>query len=176
MVWNYQNDEFSLKKLSYCVIYYNFRHISVPYIDEWSSTPAHSRCHVPACDTLACGLRGVMRPWFGFCFRRYIYILFACLYRMLPHLSFFLHFFPTYLLAYWSFRLRIDSLRFQAGCFKKATKPGFSFSFLFRVVVHFFWLVNACFCCVRFSLFPYQVKRLAWGNVSEITYFVSSGT
>jgi len=23
---------------------------------------------------------------------------------------------------------------------------------------------------------PYQAKRLAWGNVSEITYFVSSGT
>ena len=44
------------------------------------------------------------------------------------------------------------------------------------VVVHFFWLVNGCFYCVRFSFFPYQAKRLAWGNVSEMTYFVSSGT
>ena len=29
------------------------------------------------------------------------------------------------------------------------------------------------------SVFPYQAKRLAWGNVfnvSEVTYFVSSGT
>jgi len=25
-------------------------------------------------------------------------------------------------------------------------------------------------------LFPYQAKRLAWGNVSERTYFVLSGT
>jgi len=25
----------------------------------------------------------------------------------------------------------------------------------------FFWLVNVCFCCVRFS-FSYQAKRLAW--------------
>ena len=30
-------------------------------------------------------------------------ILFACLYRILPHLSFFLHFFLTYLLPYFSF-------------------------------------------------------------------------
>ena len=29
----------------------------------------------------------------------------------------------------------------------------FSFLCLFCVVVHFFWLVNACFCCFRFSFF-----------------------
>ena len=34
--------------------------------------------------------------------------------------------------------------------------------------------MNACFSCVRFSFFPYQAKRLAWGNVFEMTYFVSS--
>ena len=44
------------------------------------------------------------------------------------------------------------------------------------VVLHFFWLVNASFCCVRFRFFLYLAKRLAWGNVSEMTYFVSSGT
>jgi len=26
------------------------------------------------------------------------------------------------------------------------------------VVIHFFWLVNACFCCIRFHFFPYQAK------------------
>jgi len=25
-------------------------------------------------------------------------------------------------------------------------------------------------------VFPYQAKRMAWKNVSEMTYFVSSGT
>ena len=34
----------------------------------------------------------------------------------------------------------------------KATKPGFSFLSLFCAVVHFFWLVSACFCCVRLRL------------------------
>jgi len=89
-----------------------------------------------------------------------LYILFACLYRMLLRLSFILHFFFTYLLPYLSFPSRIDLLRFQAGCRKRL------------------WLVNACFYCVVLGLvfFPYQAKRLAWGNVSEITYFVSSGT
>ena len=89
-----------------------------------------------------------------------LYILFACLYRMLLRLSFFLHFFFTCLLPYLSFPSRIDLLRFQAGCRKRL------------------WLVNACFYCVVLGLvfFPYQAKRLAWGNVSEITYFVSSGT
>ena len=42
-------------------------------------------------------------------------------------------------------------------------------------MVHFFWLVNACFCCVGFSFStPSQDNGL--GNVSEMTYFVSSGT
>ena len=31
----------------------------------------------------------------------------------------------------------------------------------FFVVVHLFWLVNVCLCCVRFYFFPYQAKRLA---------------
>jgi len=30
------------------------------------------------------------------------------------------------------------------------------------------------FCCVRFSFFQYQAKRLAWRNVSEMTYFTHS--
>ena len=34
------------------------------------------------------------------------------------------------------------------------------------VVVHFFWLVNVCFCCVRFSFFPCQAMRFAWEKTS----------
>ena len=53
-----------------------------------------------------------------------MYILFACLYCMLPHLSFFLNCFLTYLLPYLSFPLRIDPLRFQAGCRKRRLSGG----------------------------------------------------
>jgi len=94
---------------------------------------------------------------------------------MFSHLSMFLHFFLTYFLPYLSYALRVDPLRFQAGCRKKVTKPGFSLLCLFCVVLHFFWLVNACFCCVTFG-FPCQAKRLACENVFEMIYFVSSGT
>jgi len=48
-----------------------------------------------------------------------LYISFACLYHMLPHKSFFLYFFLTYLLPYLSFPLRTDPLHFQAECRKR---------------------------------------------------------
>ena len=106
-----------------------------------------------------------------------LYILFAHLHRMLPHLSFFLHYFHTYLLHYLSFPLRTEPFRFNAGCRKRQQNPALVFLRLFCVAKHFFLLVNAYFCCVRFSYFVlYQAQRLAWGNVSEITCFVSSGT
>jgi len=53
-----------------------------------------------------------------------------------------------------------------------ATKPGFSFFVFILCYSTLFWLVNACFCCVRFSFFHTK----PWGHVSEMTYFVSSGT
>jgi len=40
---------------------------------------------------------------------------------------------------------------------------------LFCVVVHFFWLVNVCLCCVRFS-FSIPSQEIALGNVSEMIY------
>jgi len=86
-----------------------------------------------------------MCPWFNFWFWRYRYILFVCLCCMLPH-SFFLHFFLTYLLPYLSFRLTMDLLRFQARCCKRWLNVSFVFLCLFCAVIHFFWLVNACFC------------------------------
>ena len=48
-----------------------------------------------------------------------LYISFTCLYHMLPHKSFFLYFFLTYLLPYLSFPLRTDPLHFQAECRKR---------------------------------------------------------
>ena len=81
-----------------------------------------------------------------------IYIYCLLVYRLLLHWSFFLHFFLSYL----SFPLRIDPLHFQAGCRKMRLNLALVFLYLFCVVEHFFWLVNACFCCVRFSFFLYR--------------------
>jgi len=57
-----------------------------------------------------------------------------------------------------SFPLRIDPLCFQAGCRKRRLSLALVFVWLFCVVVHFFWLVNACFCCVRFSFFHTEAR------------------
>ena len=96
-----------------------------------------------------------------------VYILFTC---MFPHLSFFLHFVLTCLLPYLYFPLRIDPLLFQAGCRKKATKPGSRFFVFILCYSTFLWMVNVRFRCVRFS-FSYKAKRLAWGNISEMSIF-----
>jgi len=98
-------------------------------------------------------------------------------YRLLVYivcspLSFFLYFFRAYLLPYLSFPLRTDPLRFQAGCRKIQLNLVLVFLCLFCVVVHLFWLVNACFGCVRFSFFLYQAKKLLQ---NKMTYFMSSG-
>ena len=50
----------------------------------------------------------------------------------------------------------------------------FSFLGLFCVIVRLH--VYVCFCCVRFIFFQYYARRLARKNVSEMTYFVLSGT
>ena len=107
---------------------------------------------------------GIMRPYSIFNFGA-IYILFACLYRTLPHLSFSLHFFLTYLLPYLSFPLKIDLLCFQAGCCKRRLNHALVFMCLFCVAVHFFWLLNACFCCGRFSFF--HAKPRDWLGVTS---------
>jgi len=103
-----------------------------------------------------------------------LYILFACLYRLLPHLSFFFTF-PYLSPPLLIFPLRTTPLYDQAGCCKKRLNLALVFWCLFGIVIHFFWVVNAWFCCVRFSIFSIASKRLARGNVSEMTYFVSSG-
>ena len=77
-------------------------------------------------------------------------------------------YFLTYLLPYLSF-LRMDPFRFQAGYRKRRLNLALAFLCLFRVVVQ--RLMNACFCCVRFCFFPFQAKRLAWGNVSRNDLF-----
>ena len=62
----------------------------------------------------------------------------------------------------WSAETRIGPLRFQAGCCRRRLNLALAFLCLFYVVLHFFWLVNVCFCCVRFS-FSIPSKGLAWG-------------
>jgi len=91
----------------------------------------------------------------------------VCSFPIYPFSSFF---------PYSSFPLRIYPLRFQAGCRKRRRKPGFSFSCLFCVAEHFFWLANACFCFVGFSFF--HAKPRDWlGEMSpKWPVFVSSGT
>jgi len=43
MAWNYQNVDCSLKRLIYCVVYYNFRRTFVPYASDVTSSlqPRH---------------------------------------------------------------------------------------------------------------------------------------
>jgi len=60
-------------------------------------------------------------------------------------------------------------LRFQAGCRKRQLNLTLVFLRLFCVVVYLFWLVNVCFCCVRFS-FSILSQDMGVGNVSEITF------
>jgi len=104
------------------------------------------RGHWALSSAAQCWLWGVMHPWFDFCFRRYTgYMLFACLYRMLPYLSFFLRFFLTYLLPYLSF---LDPLRCQDGCRKR--RLNLALVFVFFCCSR---LVNLCFCCVKFNFF-----------------------
>jgi len=64
---------------------------------------------------------------------------------------------------------------FQAGCHRRSLNLALVSLRLFYVVAHFFWLVNVRFCCVRFSL-SIPSQEIGFGNVSEMTYFVLSGT
>ena len=82
-------------------------------------------------------------------------------------------------------------LPLTVSCFSKM-QIGFTFLVLAHPGSHGKGPLNRCVCvccstflligewvlllCVRFSFFLYQAKRLAWGNVSEMTYFVSSRT
>ena len=61
-------------------------------------------------------------------------------------LSFFLHFFLTYLLPYLSFPLRIDPLHFQAGCRKRRLNLGL----VFLCCCSFLVIGECMLFCVRF--------------------------
>jgi len=111
----------------------------------------------------SCGFRGVMHPWF-------IFFYFSTIYCVC---------FPTYLFfftfPYLSSSLLIFSFENRPALFpgrmsQKATTSGFSFLCLLCVVIHFFWLLNACFYCVRFRP-RYRAKGHTRGNVSKVTYF-----
>jgi len=72
-----------------------------------------------------------------------------------------------------SAEIGIGPLRFQAVCRRRQLNLALVFLYLFCVAVHFFQLMNACFCCARFS---FSILSYGLGNVSEMNYFVSSGT
>ena len=92
-----------------------------------------------------------------------LYVLFARLYRTLPRLSFFLHFFWP-ILPYLAYSLRIDPLHFQARCCKRQLNLALVLLCLFCVVEYFFWLANACFCYVRCSFSP----KIEWWGVGVV--------
>ena len=69
-----------------------------------------------------------------------------------------------YLDPYLSFPLRIDALCFQARCRKRRLYMVLVFCVYF--IVHFFWLVNACFCCVSFSFFSIPSQQI--GSVKHL--------
>jgi len=64
-------------------------------------------------------------------------------------------------------------LPFQARCHRRWLN--LALVCVFCVVVHLFWLANAWFCCVRFG-FSIPSQEIGLENVSEMTYFVLSGT
>jgi len=72
--------------------------------------------------------------------------------------------FLTYLLPNLSFSLRIDLVRFQAGCYKRRLNQAFVFLCLFCVVVRLLWLVNACFCRVLGLVFSIPSQEIGFGE------------
>jgi len=86
----------------------------------------------------SCGLSPVWDPGLNAPLIQFLisalFIVFACLYRMLPSPVILFSSFFSYL----SFTLRIDPLCFQAGCLKRQLNLALVFLYLFYVVVHFF--------------------------------------
>ena len=76
--------------------------------------------------------------------------------------------FLTYLLPYLTFPLTTDPLRFPAGCRKR--RLNLALVFVFMLCCSTFVLIGECVLLflLRLVFFPYQAKRLAWGNVSEV--------
>jgi len=71
-----------------------------------------------------------------------LYILFTCLYHMLPTCPLFVHYFLTYLFLYLSFPLRIDPLCFQVGCPKR--RLNLALVFVFILCCSTFLLIGEC--------------------------------
>jgi len=83
-------------------------------------------------------------------------ILIACLYRVLPRLSFFFTF-PYLSPPILIFSVENRPAQFPGRMSYKTIKHGFLC--LFCVVVHIFRSENACFCCVRFGVFVHSQPR-----------------
>ena len=108
--------------------------------------------------TALCRLQRTMCPWFDFSCQHCMYLLvYIICFPTYPFSSLF-----PYLLPYLSFPLRIDPLRFLARCHKRR---------LNWTSVHFFWLVNACFCYVRFSFFSIPSQAIGLGKRLQNSLF-----
>jgi len=70
-----------------------------------------------------------------------LYILFDCLYGMLPVIRFSL-LVPDLSPPLFIFSFDNRPAPFPGRMSQKVTEPGFNFLCLFCVVIHFFWLVN----------------------------------
>jgi len=113
--------------------------VSVQFWTLWSTRPVRApRCNVPL----------IQFFYFGAIYIDCLFISYAS--TLIFFSSLFSYLSPPLLI----FPLRIDPLHFQAGCFNRRLNLAWVFLCIFCLVVHFFWLVNACFCCVRCSLFP----------------------
>ena len=111
-----------------------------------------------------CKPQVVMCSWFYFWFWRNPTWPFSSLF---PYLS------PPLFL---SFPWRTDPLRFQARCHKRQLNLALVFLCLFCVVVHFFWLLNACICCVRFSSFSILHQEIGfWKRLQNDLFCIDWG-
>ena len=104
---------------------------------------------------------GLMRLWFDFWSRHHIYCLLVYIICFPTYSLFFI--FSLLISSHLSFHLRIDALRFQAGCRKRRLNLALVFLCLFCVVVHFFWLMSACSFCVTFS-FSIPCQQIGLGK------------
>ena len=102
-----------------------------------------------------------MRPWFDFCF-------WLCICCLLVYIVCF----PTYLFSSLFSYLSPPLLIFPfenrpapfPGCPARRLNLALVFFRLFCVVVHFFWLLNACYSCVRFNFYFLPSQAIGSGK------------
>jgi len=134
-----------------CIEYYSSRPefvTSVSGSKEYCSYFLHIWCNAFSALTLCPMWSGAISKWVSvYCLSKYVTDL-------------------------WIAETRIG--RFQAGRRMRRLNLALVFLFIWGCRT-FVFLLNVCFCCVRFS-FSIPSQEIGLGNVSEITYFVWSET